>query len=186
MNQGNFSQSGFTIVELMIVVILVGVFAAFAIPNFQVMTQNNRLTSQTNDFLGAFYLARSEAVKLHDDVVLCSSSNGTSCNGADWDQGWLIWHDDDGDTAIDNTPVEILRVGGVLDGGNTIRTRNNDGTLATLTSLTFSSRGLSSDEMSWVVCDARGAKEARAIVMGQTGRARVSEQLIAGGALVCP
>lgn len=177
---------GFTLVELMIVLMIVGVFGLIGVPGFVETVRDNRLVSQGNELLGAMYFARSEAIKLHADVLVCSSSDSLTCDNANWDEGWIVWHDDNGDGAVDNDPAEILRVSPGLDGGNTIRTFNSGETQVNIFSNQFSSRGLASTEMSWAICDTRGADDARSVIISLSGRAKVSDRLSQGGNIACP
>lgn len=56
-------QNGFTLIELMIVLVVAGVLLAIGIPSFQQMIKSNRLTVTTNELIGAINFARSEAAK---------------------------------------------------------------------------------------------------------------------------
>ncbi|WP_323133301.1 GspH/FimT family pseudopilin [Marinobacter sp. F3R08] len=61
-------HSGFTLIELMIVVVLISIIATIAVPGFQSMIESNRLTSTANGTLGLLNYARSEAVKRGEPV----------------------------------------------------------------------------------------------------------------------
>jgi type IV fimbrial biogenesis protein FimT len=92
-------QQGFTVLELMIVIVVMAILAVIAVPNLRTALQNNRLTTQTNDLVTAFQLARSEAVKRGRPVSVCASDvisaerdgNDPVCDAAgDWSQGWMV------------------------------------------------------------------------------------------------
>ena len=169
-------QSGFSLIELMMVLAVVAIFATVAIPSYQSTIQNGRLTSQTNELIGALYYARSEAVKIRSDVQICKSNDGLSCDsGLNWQDGWLVWNDADGDGAVDET--EILRVGSEAEGQISV--------FATMDEVTFSNRGLSSLSGTWQLCDSRGVSKAKAIVISPSGRVRSSETTHLGGSLTC-
>ena len=59
MNKTN--QNGFTLYELLITMLIVGVVLTFGVPNMLQFTQNSRMTSTANDLHPAFHLARSES-----------------------------------------------------------------------------------------------------------------------------
>lgn len=59
----SLSSSGFTMIELLITITVLAIVLAFAVPSFQTMVENNRVTSQANLLLSAVNLARTEAVK---------------------------------------------------------------------------------------------------------------------------
>ena len=174
---------GFTIIELLIVLTIVGIFGMIAVPGFLQTIQDNRLTAQANDMLGVLYFARSEAIKLHDDVQLCSSSDGATCTGGSYENGWIIWNDADDSGTVATS--EIIRIGTALEGGNEVFHSLTDAATVATNIVTFTSRGLSSAQGTWQICDSRGAAEAKAIVLSLSGRAKTSNTLANGGALTC-
>jgi len=66
------STSGFTAIELLITVAIVGVVAALAVPALRDLVLNNRAVSRINEFVAAVNLARNEAVKRGTPVTLCA------------------------------------------------------------------------------------------------------------------
>lgn len=83
---------GFTLMELLVVLAIMGIGLLMAVPSYQSMVTNNRLDGQAQELQAAFNYARSEAIRLNRPVVLCQSLNGTQCSsptGGKW-QGWLV------------------------------------------------------------------------------------------------
>ncbi|WP_372971439.1 GspH/FimT family pseudopilin [Marinobacter sp.] len=76
-------QRGFTLIELMVVVAVLAIVATVAVPSFQQLIENNRLATESNRILSAISFARSEAVRVGDDVSLTADSGG-------FDEGWCV------------------------------------------------------------------------------------------------
>jgi type IV fimbrial biogenesis protein FimT len=103
-------QRGFTLIELMIVVAVATVLLGFGIPSMTALMNSNKLTDATNALMSSMRLARSEAFKRSGRVVLCKSRDGVDCTtSGGWEQGWLVFHDANGDGVHDQNEVVIER-----------------------------------------------------------------------------
>ena len=159
-------ESGFTLIELMVTVAVLAILLSIAIPNYQTFVMSSRMASQTNDFITALNLARSEAVKSAANVTVCASSNGATCTGG-WDTGWII-HDAAG------TP---LRVQQALGGASTL-----SGGTDVANSVTFTASGrttipviATAASTTLTLCPPSPASvQGRAIQIERTGRANSS------------
>ena len=94
-------QSGFTLYELLITVLVIGVIITIGVPNMREFTANSRVTATANDLLSAFLLARTEAARSKENVTVCASANGTTCASTSFDDGWIVFVDIDGDGVVD-------------------------------------------------------------------------------------
>ena len=86
------SNRGVTLIELMIGLAILGVLIGLGIPSFQSFIVSNRLTSQTNELLGAYQVARAEAIRLNRPVHFCRAANATALVCAGGGQAtWQFW-----------------------------------------------------------------------------------------------
>jgi type IV fimbrial biogenesis protein FimT len=183
------AQAGFTILELMVVVAIVGILMAVAVPAMGNFIRNGRITAAANDVMAALHFTRSEAIKRRRPVTLCTSANAiqanntanvnATCADSEFLTGWLVFVDlnqngqrEAGDTILLNhgpmnaqitaaSEVDPLFVTYLLNGfaGNTNGAR-------------------------LVLCDERGnspsggeLSAARGIFVSVTGRAGVSRDM---------
>lgn len=133
-----FSCNGFTMIEMMIVVAIMGILAALAAPSFLGLITSTRLTSDANDMVADILFARSEAATRGRWIVICPSADRASCSGmaADWTKGRLIFIDTDRDSsrAVSET---LLRSRGNLSGNLTISATS----FSNLVAITFNPYG---------------------------------------------
>lgn len=93
-----FSDAGFSMIELIIVLVIAGLLASFAMPGFQIFLGGSQISSTTNNFISALYSARSEAIKRGSQAGVCPSNDPTSpvaeCSAsASWTDGWIVFAD---------------------------------------------------------------------------------------------
>lgn len=75
-------QGGFSLIELMTVVVVLTLLTLVAAPGLQSLINNQRTRAAAHDLISDLILARSEAVKRNRDVVLAPVS--------DWASGWMV------------------------------------------------------------------------------------------------
>jgi len=124
------TQDGFTLIELMVVIVITGVLMSIALPSFSDLFISNRTTTQANDFITAIATARSEAVRR--GVPICLKR--TSSTSKDWSTGWEIFVDGTSSRTFANDANRcsskakdssnndlILQTHGALTGNNTLK-----------------------------------------------------------------
>lgn len=77
-------QRGFTIIELMTVVVIAGVLVTLALPAFRDMLERRRLEGQANELATDLQYAKSEAVARNRNSVVVPSGGGTCYTLASW------------------------------------------------------------------------------------------------------
>lgn len=81
-------QTGFTLIELMITLVVLVIALSLGVPSFVTWIQNNRLDTSTRFIAGALQLARSEAITRQGVI---SVRPGTTDNPGNWSNGTHIY-----------------------------------------------------------------------------------------------
>jgi len=166
-------QSGFTLIELMITLVIAAIVMTQAVPSFMSTVQNNRLITYTNDLVSDINLARSEAVKRGSRVVLCRSAdtsvNTPVCGGTAniWTTGWLVFADADSSGTF-NAGDTLIRVGMATSSTTTIISNS-----VTNNNLEYNGDGTTNEAGNtgvFALCDSRGAGNGRQIQINAMGR----------------
>jgi prepilin-type N-terminal cleavage/methylation domain-containing protein len=113
------NNSGFTLIEVLTIMLVVAVLASVGLPGMTRMLEGNRLSSNTNRLVSSLYAARSEAVKRNISTVICTRNTaGDACGGADAKRkdGWIVFVDTDGD-GVRDANEDLLNVVEKLDTG---------------------------------------------------------------------
>jgi type IV fimbrial biogenesis protein FimT len=117
-----FRQIGFSLVELMFTVALLGILAALAIPSFRTMLVKRSVLSASDSLVSDMRLARSEALKRSTRTVICRSTNGASCAGVgNWQTGWIVFVDMNSNGTVD-AGDDLVKVQQELPNISTIQT----------------------------------------------------------------
>ncbi|HSV61509.1 MAG TPA: GspH/FimT family pseudopilin [Variovorax sp.] len=92
---------GFTLVELLTAVTLIGVLAGLAVPSFQGFIANQRIRNVSFDLMAGLLLARSEAVTRNGSVSFRKAEAG-------WTGGWTVT--DGTNTLLSQEPLNSLSI----------------------------------------------------------------------------
>lgn len=90
-------SNGFTLIELMVTVAILGILSALAAPSIQGTIVKSKLTGVGNEFIGNIQRARNEAVSKNTCVSMCMSANTDNASptctnaGVDWQAGWILF-----------------------------------------------------------------------------------------------
>ena len=170
---------GYTLPELVFTMAIAVGLLGWGVPTFRDVQRNAARTREVNQFIQAVYLARSEAIKRNRVVSLCPSLDAEDCApaGTTWQTGWIVFVNGDRDSpAVRDDDEELLRVYAPWPGGSLIANR---------TTLSFRPFGQMGVTATFTFCDDRGSPAARAVIISQTGRPRVSDRSASNTPLIC-
>ena len=194
--------SGFTLIELLVTLTILAILVSLGLPAMTDVVRNNRRTVLVNELLASLMLARAEAARSGQPVVVCGvdDANGNrtidvaerTCSGLDWRDGWIVavWADADNDGALDTgelaAPMRMFvnDYDSVQATGSGFANAPAGGAVALMP---FNRQGTSGRV---TVCDTRGASRSRALDISANGRPIVVvndvEDAGSGVALTCP
>ncbi|WP_156507713.1 GspH/FimT family pseudopilin [Halioglobus sp. HI00S01] len=169
-------QKGFSLIEVMIVLVIAGIALALAVPSFTGSIDRSKRFGTVEDIYSAVRSARAEAANGFTETVICASADGSTCRDENiWEDGWIVFRDDGsgGGTARNmardpNEPLAALS--GPAPSGITVRTVNftNSGAVA------FNASGQASDRGTFTVCGSLGAANSSAVVLNRSGQPRLA------------
>lgn len=161
--------SGFTLIELMVVVTIIGVLLGVGVPAFRDATLSSKLSGYANSLVASIRTARSEAIKRNSRVVVCLSSNGNSCaSSGTWEQGWIVFPDANNNLAVDTGESILLNQQSLPTGIKLIESSSTS-------VISFQPMGVTNTTYTFTVCRSSPVgKEERQVNVYGTGRTSVS------------
>lgn len=161
-------ESGFTLLELLITLLLVGIIAAWGLPNFKALGERTAQTSEINRFQSAFSLARNTAISQRSQVTLCpAAENHQACHDG-WSGELMIVR---GSQTEDIPADDILRIVPAQQGTQVTYSRG-------WSRIRYSPLGYTSGyNGSFAICSSSGAEgsQGKKLVLSQLGRLRIDE-----------
>ena len=173
-------QLGLTLIELIVVLAVAAIITTTAIPGFQSLIQNNRMSTTVHAFVTSLHLARSEAVKRGDNITICKSADTSTCTTAGgWDQGWIVFVDKNGNGVRETASEELIRAQSELIGGTTINGQDDVDTYISYSGTGFTRKvgggTLNTSKSTLIFCDKRKwGDHAKAIFLTSTGSVRLT------------
>lgn len=80
---------GFSLIEILIVVVLLALIGALAVPSFNNLIERSRATALADQLQAHLSFARASSVTMHRNIEVCGSSNGIDCDHS-WRHGWIV------------------------------------------------------------------------------------------------
>jgi len=99
---------GFTLAELLIVLTILAIVSAFAIPSFTSLVKKSRQKTELSELISLINLARNTAIQRQVSVTLCPVNTEKKCE-KDWSNPIIAFIDPDRSGRI-SEPSRILRV----------------------------------------------------------------------------
>jgi type IV fimbrial biogenesis protein FimT len=160
---------GHTLSELMAMLGIAAILAVAAVPVFSSLILESRMNAAVATAMHAVNLARQFSATRSEDVQLCGGDGSAVCSGrVDWTGGFLLT----------GAPDRVHRRLD-LPQGNSPRIRSNRSTLEFEAGTGFATPA------TLTLCDRRGARAARAVIVSRSGRPRTSLRDGSDRALTC-
>lgn len=167
-------QKAFTLIELMVTILVLGLFIMVAVPSMKSFFLNQRMKATRDALVNALNYARSTALTQSVSVVVCPFGvAGSSTCGNNWNQGFVVVTQSGSNTLIQAQQLPA----------------NSPSISTAAASITFSARGFSSVSAQFTLCDTRGASAAGSVEVMLSGYVQSSPtlgQAAWGGGLSCP
>ncbi len=164
----NPTQTGFSLLELLITVAIIAIIAMVATPSFKAMTENNRTLTLANQLISAFNYARSEAVKRRMAVTVCArNAAGNGCSATDsFKNGWIVYV---GTTAPSASNTSSIIADTQIKAGD-MEVANANGSV-TLRAVTYTITGSAKNSGSLYISSS-GINKRKIVIAMNTGRVR--------------
>jgi type IV fimbrial biogenesis protein FimT len=172
-------HAGFTLWELVCTLAIASVVLGLGVPSFRTFILDGKRTADVNGFVLAVQVARSEAAKRSDEVIICPTPDRQRCS--DFERGaphgWMVFvNTDDAYPPRRSLTEPLLFVHETEMTGTIVANRPY-----------FELRPLFRRSINGTVvfCDVRGSVAARAVIVSYTGRPRTDSVAADGQRLAC-
>ena len=156
--------------ELLVMFGIVAIIAGAAAPTFSNLLLDSRMNAAIATAMHAINLGRQFSATRSETIRLCGSDNEQDCSArTDWSAGFLLA--DDGSLFRRSLPL--------AEGNGKPQIRSNRPIVS------FEGGSGFATPATLTVCDRRGARAARAVIISRSGRPRVSERDPSDRSLAC-
>ena len=151
-------QSGFTLIEMMIIIAILAIFAAIATPNFLSYLPKHRLNGAARQVMGDLMAARMKAVSQNNEFKIFFLANG---------HDYTILDDDDNDGTADIGEWTEIK---------DIQNEYHDVTLSTTNNPIFHPRGTASPLGTTITLSSSSGSN-KYVKIRYTGRVKITDSL---------
>lgn len=155
------SQHGMTLIEMLISLSIIAILLTVVAPSVQSILKNNKVTADVNNLSALARQARFTAINERADVVMCPTTNYSSCSSS-WTNAKMVFIDDNGNGNRD-ADERLIASADPLSESNRVSGISGN--------LLFLDNGGIAKNAEIVVCPGGGdAKTASALLMSLYGR----------------
>ncbi len=167
---------GFTIIELLIAMCMAAILLAIAVPGVQQFLTASAVDQESNNLFNALHSARSQAISLNQDVVLCYANAGNVCVSNGYTH-LLMFVDKNKDGALQTAnadPDSVLLNGGQISNRVTINSAPE------LANFRFSREGNARTGSTLTLFNSDSGCHAKKVIVLLSGSAQICDSSDAG------
>lgn len=157
---------GFTVLDLLIVLAILGILFGLAIPSFKNAVARVQASSARSAISTALFDGLRHATVLGQQIVVCPATESQCMGGVDWSHGWIVFIDSDGNRQR-GPGEQIVRREPKLPAG--VRLQGTVGRPRVVYQPNGSNAG---SNITFTLCDRRGPSSALALILSNGGRLR--------------
>jgi type IV fimbrial biogenesis protein FimT len=189
------TSAGFTIIELMVTIAVLGAVLAIGLPDLREFLTRGQVSTITTEFASDASRARAEAINRNSCVTMCMSSNTSNAlsggtptcatTGQDWQAGWIVFANPSC-SGSQNSPITnnstLIAVRQKGDSKFTLQQASG----SAFRRITFDSRGLAAGvqkNLSLIYNEDINSVHDRSICLSSAGRITIKTY---GGTSACP
>jgi len=162
---------------------IAGIGLSLAVPGLQNVVAGSQRATAINELVSTMHAARSAAITRNEQVAVCPSSTGLTCDDSHWEDGWIYFTDPDRSRQVSDGEIILGAAPGIAnleilstDFEQFFVYRPNG-------HLMVDSQAEASGEMFF--CDPRGADFSVKLVINVTGKPYLDERALEPSASLC-